>query len=429
MRFKIFNFAKSIWSFNRSLTGEGNRKTLKIIKKNVNLLNIKNIKSGTKCFDWVIPLEWKVEEAFLIDPNGKKICNFEKNNLHLVGYSISIDKFINFNELKNHLHFLKEQPSAIPYVTSYYKKNWGFCLSYNDYKKLKKGNYRVIIKTKHFKGQLDYGELIIKGKAKKEILLSTNICHPSMANNEISGITVLTALAAYLTKKNNYYTYRLIFIPETIGSIFYISKNKTTLKKNVVAGFVLSCLGDERSYSFLPSKYGNSLSDLAAEHIFKWKIKKFRKYDWIDRGSDERQYCSPGVDLPIASVMRTKHGEYKEYHTSLDRLGTVVTEKGLTGGFNLVKDIIGVLESNIYPVSNFYCEPNLGKKNLYPTTSKKDAYNKEFKYMMEILTWADGKNSLLDISNKLKVPLWELLPISNRLKLKGVIKYKKYKMQ
>ena len=201
MKFKIFNFAKSIWSFNRSLTGDGNRKTLKIIKKNVNLLNIKNIKSGTKCFDWVIPLEWKVEEAFLIDPNGKKICNFEKNNLHLVGYSISIDKFINFNELKNHLHFLKEQPSAIPYVTSYYKKNWGFCLSYNDYKKLKKGNYRVIIKTKHFKGQLDYGELIIKGKTKKEILLSTNICHPSMANNEISGITVLTALAAYLTKK------------------------------------------------------------------------------------------------------------------------------------------------------------------------------------------------------------------------------------
>ena len=222
MKFNILNFAKSIWSFNRSLSGEGNRATLKKIKEIVKKLNIKSIKSGSKCFDWKIPKEWHVDHAYLIDPNGKKICDFKKNNLHLVGYSAAVDKLINLKELKKHLHYLKEQPTAIPYVTSYYKKNWGFCISYNEYKKLNKGNYKVIIKSKLFNGKMDYGELIIRGKSKKEILLSTNICHPSMANNEISGISVLTFLAKYLSSKKNYFTYRIIFIPETIGSIFYI---------------------------------------------------------------------------------------------------------------------------------------------------------------------------------------------------------------
>lgn len=428
MKFNILNFAKSIWSFNRSLSGEGNRATLKKIKEIVKKLNIKSIKSGSKCFDWKIPKEWHVDHAYLIDPNGKKICDFKKNNLHLVGYSAAVDKLINLKELKKHLHYLKEQPTAIPYVTSYYKKNWGFCISYNEYKKLNKGNYKVIIKSKLFNGKMDYGELIIRGKSKKEILLSTNICHPSMANNEISGISVLTFLAKYLSNKKNFFTYRIIFIPETIGSIFYINKNINILKKNVVAGYVLSCIGDDRSYSFLPSKYENTLSDKAAQHVFKWNVKKYKKFNWIDRGSDERQFCSPGVDLPIASVMRTKHGEYKEYHTSLDKLGSVVTEKGLQGGYNLIKDIITIIECNFYPLSITRCEPNLGKRNLYPTTSKKDAYTKEFKYMMEILTWSDGKNSLLDISEKLDLQLWKLLPIVKRLKLKGVIKLNKYKI-
>ena len=197
MKFKIFNFAKSIWSYNRSLSGEGNRATLKKIKSVVKKLKLKDIKSGTKCFDWNIPKEWHVEDAYIVGPNGKKFCDFKKNNLHLVGYSIGVKKTVNFEKLKKHLHFLKNQPDAIPYVTSYYKKNWGFCISYNDYKKLKKGSYKVVIKSKLFNGKIDYGEIIIRGKSKKEILLSTNICHPSMANNEISGISVLTFLAKY----------------------------------------------------------------------------------------------------------------------------------------------------------------------------------------------------------------------------------------
>ena len=196
-----------------------------------------------------------------------------------------------------------------------------------------------------------------------------------------------------------------------------------------MAGYVLSCIGDDRNYSFLPSKYGNTLSDSAANHVFKWKIKKYKKFEWVDRGSDERQFCSPGVDLPIASVMRTKHGEYKEYHTSLDKLGKVVTEKGLQGGFNLIKDIITIIENNFYPLSVSSCEPNLGKRNLYPTTSKKDAYSKEFEHMMEILTWSDGKNSLIDISEKLNVQLWDLIPIAKKLELKGVIKLNKYRIE
>ena len=404
----MFRFAEKLWPINRSLTGAGNRQTLKIIKEKIPRLKILELKTGSAVYDWKIPKEWKITEAFILCPDGKKICDFKKNNLHLLGYSCPVNRTIDFKNLKKHLHFSKKQPNAIPYVTSYYKKDWGFCIKYNDFKKLKKGPYKILIKSELFNGSMSYGELIIKGKSKKEILLTTYICHPSMANNEISGITVLTHLSRWLQTKKNFYTYRIIFIPETIGSIAYISRNYKILKKNVVAGYVITCIGDNRAYSFLPSRMGNTLSDKVAMRILKWTDRNYKLYKWQDRGSDERQFCSPGVDLPIASIMRSKHGEYPEYHTSLDKLGTVVTSKGLSGGLELLKNITSAIEKNFNIKSNFKCEPNLGKRNLYPTISRKDNYNHDVTKLSEILTWSDGNHSLLDIADKLNVPVWKL---------------------
>ena len=412
----LHDFAKSIWVFNRSITGDGVRQTLNEIKKIIPKLEIYEVPSGTKVFDWVVPLEWKVKEAFIIDPNGKKICDFKKNNLHLVGYSHPVNKWMTLDELQLNLHSLPDQPIAIPYVTSYYNHNWGFCISHNERENLKNGLYHVVIDSELFHGSLSYGELIIKGKSKKEVFISTYICHPSMANNELSGPVISSHIAKKISlMKDIKYTYRFVFIPETIGSITYLSKNLKKLKKNVFAGFNLTCIGDERNYSYLPSRDGNTISDLVVKHVLFHTDKKYKTFNWSERGSDERQYCSPGVDLPVASIMRTKYGEYPEYHTSLDDLEKVVTPKGLYGSFLVVEKCIQILEKDCYPKVKVLCEPQLGKRGLYPTLSAKNNYTKT-NLIMDFLTWADGEKSLLEISNNLKIPMWETIKIAKKLK-------------
>ena len=412
----LHDFAKSIWDFNRSITGDGVRKTLKEIKKIIPKLEIHEVPSGTKVFDWVVPLEWKVKEAFIIDPNGKKIFDFKKNNLHLVGYSHPVNKSLTLDELQLNLHSLPDQPIAVPYVTSYYNRNWGFCISHNERKNLKNGLYHVVIDSEFFSGSLSYGELIIKGKSKKEVFISTYICHPSMANNELSGPVISSHIAKKISlMKDIKYTYRFVFIPETIGSITYLSKNLKKLQKNVLAGFNLTCIGDERNYSYLPSRDGNTISDLVIKHVLFHTDKNYKSFDWSERGSDERQYCSPGVDLPVASIMRTKYGEYPEYHTSLDDLEKVVTPNGLYGSFLVVEKCIQILEKDCYPKVKVLCEPQLGKRGLYPTLSVKNNYTKN-NLIMDFLTWADGEKSLLEISNNLKIPMWETIKIAKKLK-------------
>jgi len=400
---KIYNLCKKLWPINRSLTGEGNLETLKILKQIHNKLKIKNINSGKKVFDWKIPNEWNAYEAWIKNSQGKKILDFKKNNLHLVSYSKKIHKKISLEQLKKNLHFIKDQPEAIPYVTSYYKKNWGFCMSFNEIKKLKKGNYEVFINSSIKKTNLIYGEILIKGKYKKEIFLSTYICHPSMANNELSGPAVTINLAKWISQKKRKYSYRIIFIPETIGSIGYINKNFKILKKNVIGGFNITCVGDDRNYSFLPSRNGQTLSDKVGLQTIKKYSKNFKKYTWLNRGGDERQYCSPGVDLPIATLMRSKYGTYKEYHTSLDNLKKVVTPKGLQGGYSMIKNAINTIEKNKYYVTTFLCEPHMSKRNLYPSIGKKKHVSKFTKTMMNVITYCDGKHSINDISYMLKI--------------------------
>ena len=412
---ELHSLAKRLWPINRSITGEGVRKTLLVLKELNPKLFINEVPSGTKVFDWEVPREWHVNDAYIITPSGKKICNFKENNLHLLGYSVPVKKKINLQELQKYLYSIPEQPSAIPFVTSYYEERWGFCLSQNERDLLEEGDYLVFIDTKLFNGSLTYGEIFIKGQSDKEIFLSTYICHPSMANNELSGIVVSSYISNWLSNKmDNRFSYRFVFVPETIGSIAYLSKHYIDLKKKVVAGFNVSCIGDERSYSYLPSRNGNTISDKVAKHVLKWTDPNYITYSWLNRGSDERQYCAPGIDLPIASILRTKYGEYPEYHTSLDNLDNVVTPKGLHGGYWALRRALELIEKNNIYKANFMCEPQMGKRGLYPTLSTKKS-DEQIRVMMNFISLCDGEHSLLDIAEKINHPAWELYELIEKL--------------
>ena len=402
---------KTLFPLNRSLTGKGIKQTLKIIKNEFPKLKIKKIKAGAKVFDWKIPEEWNISDAFIIDKHGDKIIDFKKNNLHVVGYSKPINRTMGRDELINKLFSLKKQPNAIPYITSYYEKRWGFCMSYNQLKKLKnnykkKDKFKVVIKSSfNKKGFLNYGELVLKGKSADEILVSTYICHPSMANNELSGPIVSMSLINYFKKiKNLNKSIRFIFIPETIGSIAYIYQNFSKLKDRVIGGYNLSCIGDERNHSCILSKYENSPSDDSLIEAYKkLKIKKYKIYSFLKRGSDERQFNSPGIDLKITSIFRTKYGEFPEYHTSLDNFN-VVTLKGIKGGYNVAKKSIIILLNKIIPKNKILCEPQMGKRGLYPTLSTKEKKSTTNNYM-NFLQYADGNNSIERISKKINLGL------------------------
>jgi len=412
---EIHTLAQKLWKINRSITGEGVRQTLAELKDIIPSLKINSVPSGTSVFDWAIPKEWKVRDAYIIAPNGKKLCQFSENNLHLLGYSIPFKGKVSFAELKEHLYTLPEQPNAIPYITSYYKERWGFCLTHEQFESLDDGDYEVFIDCELFNGEMNYGELLIKGESEKEIFLSTYICHPSMANNELSGPTVVTFLAKWLSEFSELnYTYRIVFIPETIGSITYLSLHHDEMKKNTFSGFNVSCVGDNRAYSYLPSRNGNTLSDHIAKHILKHTDPNFKSYTWLDRGSDERQYCAPGIDLPIASIMRTKFGQYPEYHTSLDDLDNVVTPAGLDGGYWAIRRAIEAIEKNKKYRVTVFCEPQMGKRGLYPTLSTKKS-GEQVRLMMDLISLCDGQNSLLEIAETLNTPIWELYELIDKL--------------
>ncbi len=424
---KYYTIGKKIlFPICRSLTGIGVKKTLAVIKKEFPKLKIKKIKSGTKVFDWKVPPEWNIRDAYVLDPLGKKIIDFKRNNLHLVGYSTSVNSTLTLKNLLNKIHFLKKQPKAIPYVTSYYKRRWGFCINYKYKKQIEKkyklnDKFKILIDSKHYNnGNLTYGELILKGKSNQEILISTYICHPSMANNELSGIMVAMGLINYFKKKKLKKTIRFIFIPETIGSIVYLSKNLDQLKNNVIGGYNLSCIGDERKHSCMFSKYQNSPSDKSIIEAYKkLKIKNYKIYSFLKRGSDERQYNSPGIDLPISSIFRSKYGEYPEYHTSLDNF-KLVTLKGVTGGFKVAKTAIEILLNKTIPKNKILCEPQMGVRGLYPTLStKKNNINKE--NYMNFLQYSDGKNTIEEISQKIKLNIRETKIVYRVLKDKKLV--------
>ena len=400
---------KDVFPLNTSITGKGNRKFLSIIKKYFPKLKIFKINSGKQVFDWKIPPEWNIKKAYVLDKNKNKIINFKDHNLHIVGYSIPVNKILKKKELLKKLHSLKNQPNAIPYVTSYYTKNWGFCVTHKQKKMIIKkyknsDKFKVVIKSNHnYRGQLCFGEYLIPGKSKSEILISTYICHPSMANNELSGPIVSMCLIDYFKKNKQDKSLRFVFLPETIGSIAYLYKNLKLLKKNLIGGFNLSCIGDEKKYSCMLSKYENSLSDQSILEAYKRLKIKFKKYSFLERGSDERQYNSPGIDLPISSIFRSKYGDYKEYHTSLDDFN-LVTKKGITGGAKVAINAIKILSNKVIPKSTILCEPQLIKRNLYSGLSfKNNKRSINFRKILNFLQFADGTNDLNKISKSIRL--------------------------
>jgi aminopeptidase-like protein len=443
----LIKFGKKIFPICRSITGNGTLLTLREIKKNyLKNLKIKKIPSRKKVFDWRIPDEWNIKYAYVIDKNSKKIIDFKINNLHVINYSEPQNKIINKKQLLAKLNFINDYPDAIPYVTSYYKKNWGFCVTKNQYDKIKKNykdsdKFRVKISSSFKKnGNLHYGELLIPGKSKKEILLSTYVCHPSMANNELSGPLLSIALVKYFkNKKKLAKSLRFIFIPETIGSISYINTNFSKIK-NILFGFILTCVGDNKKFSMLTTKYNDTIIDKLCSDAYKKLGFKVKKYSFLERGSDERQFSSPGVDLPMISMMRSKYNTYKEYHTSKDNFDFMNAE-GLKKSFKIHKYVLNKLlkmnEKKIYlgkiksyvpkknnPISIKTCEPNLGKRGLYHLvgTPTNQTLETSVANILDFLQYSDGSNQIKQIGKYINLNFKKTNELYYFLKKKNLVK-------
>ena len=406
----------------RSITGDGVRETLGILQDIVPDMTIHEVPTGTQVFDWTVPKEWKIRDAWIKNSRGEKILDFQKTNLHVVGYSLPVDQKVTLAELLPLIYTQPDQPDAIPYVTSYYQERYGFCMTQRQKDVLPDDTYHIHIDSTLQDGSLTYGEILIPSTegAEDEIFLSTYVCHPSMANNELSGPAVTIYLAkAILAKKKRRYAYRIIFIPETIGAITYLSAHLLEMKEKVRAGFNISCVGDDRTYSYVPSRYGDTLADKAAQNILSFSHPTYVKYSFLQRASDERQYNAPGVDLPVCAVCRSKYGEYPEYHTSKDDM-TLISPAGLKGAYEVYEDILEALEHNRTYRIQCLCEPQLGKRGLYPTVSQKGTYG-DVNRMMDFIAYADGENDLIDISNHIGVPVKELLPVVEKLSKNGLL--------
>lgn len=417
----MYSLVKELFPICRSITGDGVRKTLRIIQREIPELKIFEVPTGTKVFDWIVPKEWNIKGGYIETLEGKKVIDFADTNLHVMGYSLPIDKIVSREELLEMCYTIPEQPDYIPYVTSYYKERSGFCLSEKQKQALTEDTYHVVIDSTLENGSLTYGELLIPGNSKDEIFLSTYVCHPSMANNELSGPAVAVELANYiLANKDRRYSYRIIFIPETIGSITYLSKNLDYMQKHVIAGYNISCVGDDRTYSYVESPYADTLADRVAQNVLNFHYPEYKRYSFLHRGSDERQYCSPLVHLPLCAICRSKYEEYPEYHTSADNLN-LVSPNGLYGAFEVYRKCIDLLESNYMYIVTTPCEPQLGKRGLYPTLSRRGSIN-ETRSMTAFIAYADGKHDLVDISNRINVPIDRLLPIIKKLLDNGLIR-------
>lgn len=422
LRSKIEKYFDRLWPIMRSITGKGARQTLDIISELIPL-SITEIKTGTIAFDWIVPEEWIFRSAVIKDLKGNVLLDAEQNNLHVVNYSLGINAVISREELHKHLYTLEDQPDAIPYVTSYYERRWGFALPYTLKQSLKDEFYEVFIDAEHVDGTLTYGEFVLPGLTDEEIIFSTYVCHPSMANNELSGPLTAAFLANQLMQENKStrkFTYRFIFIPETIGSIVYLSKNSERMMRTLKAGYVLTCLGDKKHFTLKKSRRSNTIADIVAMQAFhelggNYEIREF----FPDRGSDERQYCSPGFNMPFCSIMRSVYGEYPEYHTSLDNK-SFIDFLSLMESISLCKSIVDIFEKNkIFKRINPFCEPNLGRRNIYSTLNHKK--NNESSVLMWVLNYSDGENSVVDIAKKSGYKVDDIYRVSNACMQHGLL--------
>ena len=419
---EMYALMRELFPICRSITGNGVRETLSLLKRHIPLI-VYEVPSGTPCFDWVVPDEWNIHDAYIMDENGERVVDFRENNLHVLGYSEPIDDTLTLEELRPHLYTRPDMPDAIPYLTSYYERRWGFCLSHRQFEKLQSGKFHVKIDSTLEPGSMTYGELLIPGESMREILLSTYTCHPSMANNELSGVVLTTFLARWLSGlEKRRYSYRILFLPETIGAIYYLSRHCQELKEKVVAGYVVTCVGGPGQITYLKSRAENTIVDKVTEYVLKYHGEPYKIVDFTQRASDERQYCSPGIDLPIGSLMKTRYFDYPEYHTSRDSLDFVTSDQ-IRSSFQLYINCLTALNHNQVFQGTVLCEPNLGKCGLYPTLGAQHTTPERIDDILALLAYCDGSLDLVDIAEKHGKPVSTYYETVNLLLRHGLLQY------
>lgn len=394
----MYGLISELYPICRSITGDGVHETLRIISRYIPL-EIRQVPTGTKVFDWSIPKEWNINDAYVRNSRGEKVIDFSKSNLHVVGYSAPVHKTMTLNELREHLITLPEKPDWIPYRTSYFNGGWGFCVSHNQLLRLEAGLYEVVIDSSLSDGCLSYGELLIEGGTGEEILLSSHVCHPSLCNDNLSGISLATALAKDLGRCSLRYSYRFLFIPATIGSIAWLALNQERISR-IKHGLVLACVGDSGKVTYKKSRQGNAEIDVAMRCTLRDSGQDYEIIDFFPYGYDERQYCSPGFNLPVGSLMRTPHGRFPEYHTSADNLDFVKSVY-LADSYSKCVSSFRILENNRrYLNLNPRCEPQLGRRGIYRAMAdQKDGGVSEMA-MLWVLNMSDGNHNVLDISER-----------------------------
>lgn len=415
----IYKMAETLFPHHRSITGPGVRRTLACIQQWLPGLQLHEVPTGTQCFDWVIPKEWSIDEAWLEAPDGRRVIDLHDNNLHVMNYSTPVDMTIDRSALEEHLYSLPDMPDAIPYVTSYYKERWGFCLTDRLRRALPDGKYRAVIRSRLEAGSLTYGELVIPGRSQEEILLSTYICHPSMANNETSGMAVTVQLAQWLQSLSEHrYTYRIVFCPETVGTVAFLSQRHEIMRQRTVAGFVLTMIGDDRGFSCTQTPTADTIVDRVSAHVIRQMTAAPRFFPFTERASDERQYCAPGIGLPVVALMRA--GRYPEYHTSADDLA-LISPAGLYGGFEFARLCIATIEANCTPRWVVRGEPQMIRHGLRNDLGARTWLADWERILSHLLAFADGKRDLIAIADLLGKPVWSLLEPLKRLEAAGLL--------
>jgi aminopeptidase-like protein len=399
---KMYQLIERLYPICRSITGNGVRQTLKIVNEYIPL-EVMEVATGTQVFDWEVPKEWNINDAYVKNSKGERVVDFRLTNLSVVSYSTPVRKTVSLEELKKHIFTLPEHPDWIPYKTSYYKEDWGFCLAHKELVRLADEEYEVCIDASLENGHLTYGEYYVKGRIEDEVLISCHICHPSLCNDNLSSISLCTRLAKEMGSKKSRYSYRFLFVPGTIGAITWLAINekRTPLIKH---GLVLACVGDSGKITYKKSRRGDAEIDLAAENVLKQANKPYSIIDFYPFGYDERQYCSPGFNLPVGCFMRTPHSQYPEYHTSADNISLIKTES-LDDSLANVTAILNVLEENRkYINKNPKCEPQLGKRKIYPEIGGNREMAVDQLALLWVLNMSDGEHSLLDIALKAEYP-------------------------
>jgi len=415
---ELHRFAADLYPICRSITGDGIRRTLAMISDRIPLRTFE-IPTSTSVFDWTVPREWNIRDAYIKGPGGKRVVDFQQCNLHVMNYSVPVRANMPLSELKPHLFTIPEYPDWIPYRTSYYQENWGFCLSYNRMLALEDGDYEVCIDSTLENGHLTYGECYLAGRTSDEVLISCHACHPSLANDNLSGLTVATFLAQFLSGRDLRYSYRFLFIPGTIGAITWLARNRGTVER-IRHGLVLTCVGDAGGFHYKKSRRRNAEIDRAAAHVLGHDSDSAEILEFCPYGYDERQYCSPGFNLPVGCLMRSMWGSFPEYHTSADNLD-FIRPLQLAGSLRVCAAILDVLENNRrYRNLSPYCEPQLGRRNLYRPTGG-EAIGVEINARLWVLNLSDGEHSLLDIAERSGLPFATISDAADLLGQNGLL--------